>query len=56
MKNGGKNKSVEFIILVSVYIYIYIYSAQCLQCINRQEVSLSFCLSVCLSYTYKSTW
>ncbi len=28
MKNGGKNKSVAFIILVSVcvYIYIYIYS------------------------------
>ncbi len=25
MKNGGKNKSVAFIILVSVYIYIYIY-------------------------------
>ncbi len=24
MKNGGKNKSVAFIILVSVYIYIYI--------------------------------
>ncbi len=23
MKNGGKNKSVAFIILVSVYIYIY---------------------------------
>ncbi len=26
MKNGGKNKSVAFIILFSVYIYIYIYS------------------------------
>ncbi len=25
MKNGGKNKSVAFIILFSVYIYIYIY-------------------------------
>ncbi len=25
MKNRGKNKSVEFIILFSVYIYIYIY-------------------------------
>ncbi len=25
MKNGGKNKSVVFIILFSVYIYIYIY-------------------------------
>ncbi len=25
MKNGGKNKSVVFIILVSVCIYIYIY-------------------------------
>ncbi len=25
MKNGGKNKSVAFIILVSIYIYIYIY-------------------------------
>ncbi len=24
MKNGGKNKSVAFIILFSVYIYIYI--------------------------------
>ncbi len=28
MKNGGKNKSVAFIILVSVYIYIYIYIIQ----------------------------
>ncbi len=26
MKNGGKNKCVEFIILFSVYIYIYIYT------------------------------
>ncbi len=25
MKNGGKNKSVAFIILVIIYIYIYIY-------------------------------
>ncbi len=25
MKNGGKNKIVAFIILLSVYIYIYIY-------------------------------
>ncbi len=25
MKNGGKNKSVAFIILFSIYIYIYIY-------------------------------
>ncbi len=25
MKNGGKNKSVAFIILFSVYTYIYIY-------------------------------
>ncbi len=25
MKNGGKNKSVVFIILFSIYIYIYIY-------------------------------
>ncbi len=25
MKNGGKNKSVAFIILVSVCVYIYIY-------------------------------
>ncbi len=25
MKNGGKNKSVAFKILVSIYIYIYIY-------------------------------
>ncbi len=24
MKNGGKNKSVAFIILFSIYIYIYI--------------------------------
>ncbi len=26
MKNGGKNKSVAFIILFSIYIYIYIYT------------------------------
>ncbi len=25
MKNGGKNKSVAFIILLSVYVCIYIY-------------------------------
>ncbi len=25
MKNGGKNKSIVFIILFRVYIYIYIY-------------------------------
>ncbi len=25
MKNGGENKSVAFIILVSVYIYIQVY-------------------------------
>ncbi len=29
MKNGGKNKSVAFIICFSVYIYIYIYSVFC---------------------------
>ncbi len=31
MKNGGKNKSVAFIILVSIYIYIYIY----IRAVNR---------------------
>ncbi len=29
MKNGGKNKSVAFIIFFCVYIYIYIYSGFC---------------------------
>ncbi len=30
MKNGGKNKSVAFIILFSIYIYIYIYMYVCM--------------------------
>ncbi len=30
MKNGGKNKSVAFIILFSEYIYIYIYVCVCM--------------------------
>ncbi len=30
MKNGGKNKSVAFIILFSVYLYVYILHMQLL--------------------------
>ncbi len=36
MKNGGKNKSVAFIILFSVYIYMCVY------------VCVSVCVCVCV--------
>ncbi len=35
MKNGGKNKSVAFIILISVYIYIYIYIYHIFEAVAR---------------------
>ncbi len=42
MKNGGKNKSVTFIILFSVYIYIYIYTL----------LTSNFLIDVCTYLTY----
>ncbi len=41
MKNGGKNKSVAFIILFSIYIYIYIYiyNMQCMQLFSMHTLS-----------------
>ncbi len=35
MKNGGKNKSVAFIILFSLIIYIYIYIYVCILGVAR---------------------
>ncbi len=37
MKNGGKNKSVVFIILFSIYIYIYIYIGFSVKKIMKQK-------------------
>ncbi len=49
MKNGGKNKTVAFIILFSVYIYIYIYInpiTVCLKSCTSQTVKCTVCYSI----------
>jgi len=46
MKNGGKNKSVAFIILFSInYINIQIYI----------QIFIKYCMCVCLYIHYKHT-
>ncbi len=50
MTNGGKNKSVTFIILFSVYIYIYIYMHFIdLKLLNRYVYIFDICLYVDIS-------
>ncbi len=44
MKNGGKNKSVAFIILFSVYVYIYIYIFK-QDIVNIQKTFIKFLIT-----------
>ncbi len=44
MKNGGKNKSVAFIMLFSVYIYIYIYISSNLETKKHDHMLNNFLL------------
>ncbi len=52
MKNGGKNKSVAFTILLSVYIYMYIYIYIYIHSAVKRFLPLpvSFFVHICHSY------
>ncbi len=49
MKNGGKNKSVAFIILVSVYLNIYIYIYIYINTYIMSTWHVNFVICKCLS-------
>ncbi len=55
MKNGGKNKSIAFIILFCMYVYIYIYLEQNVQIGIAVKNKLTRKMLVNLTNNYKET-